>query len=143
MSLYRFFASDKEMPEFDNMLAVPIYNDDEPDAISFSSANGERMAMRINKEDDFYYASKFTEKKYINYIEWDYNDSNAEIIIKYINELLKDRFTVSLYNTWMNDKTPLVTTKVNITELTIKDIKNIWGQKFFSNNECLVVFKSF
>jgi hypothetical protein len=43
----------------------------------------------------------------------------------------------------MNDKTPLVTTKVNITELTIKDIKNIWGQKFFSNNECLVVFKSF
>jgi hypothetical protein len=62
MSLYRFFASDKEMPEFDNMQAVPIYNDGELDAISFSSANGELMAMRINKEDDFYYASKFTEK---------------------------------------------------------------------------------
>lgn len=59
MSYYRFFASDKEMPEFDNMKAKPIIVWGEVVAINFANASDEEMAMRIVKEDDFYYVKKF------------------------------------------------------------------------------------
>lgn len=82
MSYYRFFASDKEMPEFDNMKAMPIVVDGEVVAINFANRFDEDTAMRIVKEDDLCCAEKFTDKKYVNY-------------------------------------------------LSIEDIKEIWGQKFF------------
>jgi hypothetical protein len=37
------------MPEFDNMQAVPVYNDGEMVAVRFASGNGVRKAMRIKK----------------------------------------------------------------------------------------------
>lgn len=92
MSYYRFFASDKEMPEFDNMKAKPIIVRGEVVTINFANASDEENAMRIVKEDDFYYAKKFTDKKYVNYLEWYYNDDNAQVIVDYIKALMSDRF---------------------------------------------------
>lgn len=143
MSLYQFFASEKEMPAFDNMHVSPMFTNGEISALHFASGTNEKTAMRIIVEDDFCYASQHTDKKYINFIEWHYNDMNAKAIVDYIKVLLMDRFTVSLFNTWINDKTPIKTTKININELTANDIKNIWGQDSFERNECLIVFKSY
>lgn len=143
MSLYQFFASEKRMPAFDNLHVISKMENNEVIAICFLPGTSEITAMRIVEEDDLYYASQYTEKKYVNYIEWKYNDKNAEIILEYIKLLLKDRFTVSLYNTWMGDTTPVNTNKIHINSLTISDIKKIWGQSFFTNNECLIVFKNY
>ena len=129
------------MPELDNMNAKTISIDGEIIAITFNSSFDEITAMRINKEDDLYYASQFTDKKHVNYIEWYYNDDNAKVIIEYIRVLLKDRYTVSLFNTWMDDKSKVLIKKKNIADLTIQDVKHIWGQEFFKQNECLVVYK--
>ena len=143
MSYYRFFASDKEMPEFDNMKAKPIIVQGEVVAINFAKGIDEDTAMRIIKEDDFCYAKKFTDKKYVNYLEWYYNDDNAQLIVDYIRVLLEDRFTVSLFNTWTDDETKLIVKKIDVNDLRIEDIKKIWGQKFFEKNECLVVFRKY
>ena len=143
MSYYRFFASDKEMPEFDNGKAEPILVNGETVAISFANGSDEDTAMRIVKEDDFCCAEKFTDKKYVNYLEWYYNDDNAQVIVDYIKALLADRFTVSLFNTWTDDGSELLVKKIDVNDLDIRDIKAIWGQKFFERNECLVVFKTY
>ena len=143
MSYYRFFASDKEMPEFDNMKAKPIIMNGEVVAISFANGAEEDTVMRIIKEDDFCCAEKFTDKKYVNYLEWRYNDDNAQLIVDYIKALLVDRFTVSLFNTWTDDESELSIKKVDVDDLCIEDIKEIWGQKFFEKNECLVVFRNY
>lgn len=143
MSYYRFFASDKEMPEFDNRKAEPILVDGEIVAISFANGSDEDTAMRIVKEDDFCCAEKFTDKKYVNYLEWYYNDDNAQVIVDYIKALLADRFTVSLFNTWTDDGLELLVKKIDVNDLGIRDIKAIWGQEFFERNECLVVFKTY
>lgn len=131
------------MIEFDNMKAKPIIVQGEVVAINFANASDEETAMRIVKEDDFYYAKRFTDKKYVNYIEWYYNDDNAQVIVDYIKALLGDRFTVSLFNTWTDDETELLVRKVNVKDLGIKDIKGIWGQEFFERNECLVVYRNY
>ena len=127
MSYYRFFASDKEMPEFDNGKAKPVIVNGEVVAINFANGADENTAMRIVKEDDFCCAEKFTDKKYVNYLEWYYNDDNAQLIVDYIKALLADRFTK----------------KIDINDLSIEDIKEIWGQMFFEKNECLVVFRNY
>ena len=143
MSYYRFFASDKEMPEFDNRKAEPILVNGETAAISFANGADEDVAMRIVKEDDFCCAEKFTDKKYVNYLEWYYNDDNAQVIVDYIKALLADRFTVSLFNTWTDDGSELLVKKIDVNDLDIRDIKAIWGQEFFERNECLVVFRTY
>ncbi len=76
MSCYQFFASDKEMPEFDNGKAKPIIAD-------------------------------------------------------YLKALLADRFTVSLFNTWTDDESELCVKKVDVADLSIEDIKGIWGRSFW------------
>lgn len=143
MSYYRFFASDQEMPEFDNRKAEPIPVNGETAAISFANGADEDTAMRIVKEDDFCCAEKFTDKKYVNYLEWYYNDDNAQVIVDYIKALLADRFTVSLFNTWTDDGSELLVKKIDVNDLDIRDIKAIWGQEFFERNECLVVFRTY
>lgn len=143
MSYYRFFASDKEMPEFDNRKAKPIVVGNEVVAINFVNGFHEDTAMRIIKEDDFCCAKKFTDKKYVNYLEWYYNDVNAQLIVDYIKSLLADRFTVSLFNTWTDDESELSVRKINVNNLSIENIKEIWGQKFFERNECLVIFRNY
>lgn len=140
MSYYRFFASNKEMPEFDNRKAKPITVDGKVIAISFASEVDEEKAMRIRKEEDDYYAKKFTNKEHINYLEWCYNDENAHLIVDYIKDLLVDRFTVSLFNTWLGDESALVIKKIDVDDLCIEDIRELWGQKSFEKNECLVIF---
>ncbi|MCD8009681.1 MAG: hypothetical protein LUF34_02585 [Lachnospiraceae bacterium] len=142
MSYYRFFASDQEMPEFDNGKAQKLIIDGEVVAISFANGFDEDTAMRIVREDDFCCAEKFTDKKYVNYLEWYYNDENAQTIVDYVKALLADRFTVSLFNTWEGDESELLVKKVNVRDLRIEHIREIWGQKFFERNECLVVFRS-
>ena len=47
MSYYRFFASDKEMPEFDDEKAKPVVVNDEVVAINFANGADENTAMRI------------------------------------------------------------------------------------------------
>ena len=143
MSYYRFFASDQEMPEFDNGKAEPIPVNGKVAAISFANGADEDTAMRIVKEDDFCCAEKFTDKKYVNYLEWYYNDDNAQVIVDYIKALLADRFTVSLFNTWTDDGSELLVKKIDVNDLDIRDIKAIWGQEFFERNECLVVFRTY
>lgn len=143
MSNYQFFASEKPLKEFDNMHVLHRFTPEEESGIVFRQATSEETAMRIIKEDDFFYASQYTDKKYVNFIEWRYNDTNAKTILDYIKEHLKDRFTIQLFNTWMGDNSPLQCSKTHIDALTVEDIKNIWGQNFFYHNECLTVYKNY
>lgn len=82
-------------------------------------------------------------KKCRNFFEGEYSDTNANVIIDYIKIVLKDSFSISLFNTWMDDKSELVTRKICINDLTIEDVKGIWGQGYFKQNECLIVFRSY
>ena len=143
MSLYQFFASEKEMPEFDNMNPTVINVNGEHCVISCHSNFEKFVPMRILKEDDLSYAYSFTDKRFVNFFEGECSDTNAKVIIDYIKIVLKDRFCISLFNTWMEDKSELVTRKICINDLTIEEIKGIWGQRLFKQNECLIVFRSY
>jgi hypothetical protein len=125
------------------MKAIPIYKNGEIVQIRFESAFDERKAMRLISEDDVYYASKYTDKPYVNYLEWHYNEENAQVVMDYIKDHLKDRFTLRLYNTWESDDSPATVKKVPLDELTIEDIKWIWGRGCPDGNECLLVFKRY
>ena len=83
MSLYQFFASEKEMPEFDNMNPKAINVNGELCVISCHSNFEKFVPMRILKEDDLFYASSFTDKRFVNFFEGEYSDTNLEAI-KYL-----------------------------------------------------------
>ncbi|WP_044932486.1 hypothetical protein [Butyrivibrio sp. AC2005] len=140
MSLYQFFASDKPMPEFDNMHAEPVIKGGEIYAIKFRCGFNEETAIRIIIEDDLTYASQYTNLSYVNYIEWCYSDDRAEVLIDYIRNLLKNRKSVSLYNTWLDDKSELGIKKIHISKLTIEIIKDLWGKNYFNYNECCIIY---
>ncbi len=128
MSLYRFMASDKEMPEYgtNNTNTMVIVD-----------------GLDISKEEDMDYVSQYTDKEFVNYVEFNYNLENAQKVIDYIKDLLKDRFAVLLYNTWDTDKSPLTFKSININDLTVETIKELWGQESFKNNECLKIYKEY
>lgn len=98
-------------------------------------------SIRIVKEEDLEYARQYTDLGYINYIEWNYSKSNATRVIKYVKDVMLDRKELFLYNTWLDDKSPVVLRSKKLEEIDEDDIKNIWGKGYFEKNECLKIYR--
>ena len=99
--------------------------------------------MRIIVEEDTSVPLSYSKKKYFNFIEWKFNDKNAQIIIEFIKEHLEKSHSIELWNTWMGDVTKPKKSKISVDELNVEHLKNLWGKNYFENNECLIVFKSY
>ena len=141
MSLYQFFASDCELKEYDNLL-VSKMGDEVKSNVIVVAPRGEEDAIRIHTEKSRYLTDVYTTKKFCSYIEWYYNRKNAKVILDYIKEHLMYSKSIQLWNTWMGDGSEAEYKRVNICDLTIREIKNIWGQKSFSHTQCLIVYRS-
>lgn len=100
-------------------------------------------AIRIYPEDDLSYATKFTDKKYVNVIDLGFSDEAADEAFAYIRDLFKDRYSLWLYNTWMGDESPLRTTTKEFDDFTVDDLKDLWRKDHFKNNECLKIVKQY
>ena len=120
MSLYRFFASARELKEVVEM----------PDV------------MKISTLTDLTEVSNYTDKKNCAHIEWNYNEANAEVLISYIKEHLKICPRIELWNTMQGNKKDAIVTKCSKNILTKERIKEIWGKDSFEQPECLVVYNA-
>ncbi|MGN0466740.1 MAG: hypothetical protein ACI4F9_10400 [Lachnospiraceae bacterium] len=142
MSLYQFFASDKQLEVYDNKR---IIFDEKRQLLKGKrgkiSIFDELSSLRIFLEDDTTYMKLYTNKKYGAFIEWYYSDENAEVIIGYIKRHLKKSREIELWNVWLGEKENAKVTKRCIDDLTVLDIKNIWGKEFFEFAECLKIYR--
>ena len=139
MSLYQFFASNCELKEYDNMPVRKIKNNSQSN-IMVVAPRGEEDVIRIHTEKSRYLTDVYTPKKFCSYIEWYYNRKNAKVILDYIKEHLMYSKSIQLWNTWMGDVSEAEYKRVNICDLTIREIKDIWGQESFSHTQCLTVY---
>lgn len=142
MSNYQFFASSMPIKEYDN-LKVKKYDLYKDFCLIAKSPLDESRAMRIIKEEDLSLVKPYTDKSYCNYIEWLYNEENANIIVDFIKEHLQSNYTIELWNTWFGDYSNPEKYKIPVNRLQIKDIKKIWGKDYFDRNECLIVYKEY
>ncbi len=133
MSLYQFFASNKPLSKFSN---GKIISDTKGNISVIDEAN----ALCIFPEDDTIHMKLYTNKKFGAFIEWHYSDKNAETVIQYIKEHLKDTRVIELWNTWLDQKETANISKCHIDNLTVSNIKNIWGKDFYENAECLKIY---
>ncbi len=120
MSLHRFFASARELKDF----------------------NDNSNVMTIHTISDLSEVSNYTDKKNCASIEWNYNEENAEILINYIKDHLKICPRIELWNTMQGNKDNAVITKCSKYILTKEKIKEIWGKESFEQPECLVVYNA-
>ncbi len=118
MSLYRFFASARELKDEDN------------------------GQIKIAVENDLSIASKYTDKKNCASLEWAYNDQNAEVLIGYIKEHLKICPRIELWRTGNGDKSQAIIQKCSKNILNKEKIKEIWGGDASTKPACLVVYNS-
>ncbi len=142
MSYYIFFASDTPIKEYDN-LRVKKVDSSNISYLIMSSPMDEEYAMRIIKEDDISLARPYSKKKYVNFIEWKFNEKNAQIIIEFIKEHLEKSHSIELWNTWMGDVSEAKKLRVSVNELSIEHISSLWGKRFFEYNECLLIYKPY
>lgn len=142
MSLYQFFASNRKLEEYDNQRIVL---DSKKQILKGRrgkvSILDERNAIRILVEDDKECMNLYTDKKYGAFLEWNYTDKNAEEILCYISNHLKKTREIELWNVWLGSKEQIKIKKCCVDNLSIADIKNIWGQEFFKNAECLKIYR--
>lgn len=125
MSLYRFFASARELKEYPN-------NKDKNDNLS----------IRVVVENELSEASKYTDKKNCASLEWKYDDQNAEILIAYIKEHLKICPRIELWRTGVGEKGAAIIKKCSKNILNKEKIKEIWGMDSLDQPACLVVYNS-
>lgn len=94
----------------------------------FESIKGYDEYLNIVKEDYLENARIYTKKQYCAYVEWRYSDEYAEKIIEYIRQHLKTAKQIELWNVWLGPKEEgLRQKKCSLEQLTIEDIKGIWG----------------
>lgn len=133
MSLYQFFSSDKPLAGYNN---GKVISDNKGNISVIDEAN----ALCIFPEDDTAHMKSYTKKKFGAFIEWNYSDKNAETVIRYIKEHLKSSRVIELWNTWLDQKETADVSKCHIDNLTVSDIKNIWGKEFYEHAECLKIY---
>lgn len=124
MSLYRFFASSRELKEF-----------------AQEDTNEVLDSIRIVVENDLSVASKYTDKKNCASLNWKYNDQNAEVLIAYIKEHLKMCPRIELWRAGVGDKATAVIQKCSKNILNKEKIKELWGQDSLEP-ACLVVYNA-
>lgn len=144
MSLYQFLASDKKLESYDNQRIVldrknKILKGKEGKQRIFDI--DEQSAMRIYQEEDRKYVDLYTDKKYAAYIEWCYNEENVPILMEYIKQHLESARRIELWNVWLGPKEEVKKSACSIEELSIQNIKNIWGKEEFIYPECLTVYR--
>lgn len=142
MSRYQFFASNAPIKEYDNLKIkkITIHNES---AIYMKTPMDEWHGMRIIQEEDLTLTAPYTGKPYCNFLEWYYNDENAEIIVEFVKEHLATNASIELWNTWLEDRSAVRKRKIPVQDLKVEDIRELWGQDSFVQNECLVVYKAY
>lgn len=124
MSRYQFFASDEKLAEYDD----GIFSWDE--------------MLRIFVEDDLSIARRYTDRKYCAYLEWQYSEKMAEIIISYIKEHLKVASQIELWDTWLEEKEQPRIQKCSVRDVSVKDIAEIFDRECYDAPVCLVICRS-
>ncbi|PKM95616.1 MAG: hypothetical protein CVU84_02095 [Firmicutes bacterium HGW-Firmicutes-1] len=152
MSRFQFIASDSPLKDVKNpyieflsinmALARGIQLDDyildDPDIDRddvkrmFICDSEEHMhEIEIKQEESPSYAEKYTQKKYASELRWIYSEERALQLLDYIKEHLKDSNEVELWDTWMDDEQLATIPHCTFENLSLEDIKNIYGGNFF------------
>lgn len=143
MSSYQFFASDKELSEYDNGIISlgrkKLQNKMAKDS-SITEAD-ELLTMRICIEDDLSNMHRYTNKKNGAYIEWFYSEKNATVMVAYIKEHLRTATQIELWNTWLEEKKEPQIRKCFIHNLSTQNIAEIFNKDCYTGPECLVIYK--
>ncbi len=124
MSLYKFFASSRELKAFSN--------DDSSSTLE---------PMKIIVENDLSKVSRYTDKKNCALLSWKFSDKNAEILISYIKEHLKLCPRIELWRAGNGDKSNAIIQKCSKNILNAEKIKELWGQDSLET-ACLVVYNA-
>lgn len=119
MGLYRFLASDRVFKDYQEL--------DE---------------MKIISSNDMTIASNYTTKKNCAYLEWDYNENNAEKLISYIKEHLRICPRIELWCTNNKSTEDVIVSKCSKHILTKEKIKEVLGKDITEQPRCLVVYNS-
>lgn len=148
MSLYQFFASEKPLFVYDSKV-VGCERKSKSAKIAEKSecvntAELEMLkAIRIGHLGDLHYARMFTDMPYCADIEWHYNDQDAELILKYIQQYVETKRKIELWNTWMDYKAEVTYKSCSVEALAIQDIQEIWGKPYFEHHEYLKIYRQF
>lgn len=161
MSLYQFLASNKPLKNMVNpyiefisinqmiergMEIAEFILDDtqinrEEKIVLICDSEEHLYEIQIKCDDPNRYARDYTDKKYISEITWHYTQERAQQLLEYIRIQMELSDEIELWNTWMDDvKIPFVN-ECKLNELTIDDIKNVFGKDGFKSPECLRIKK--
>ena len=137
MSNYQFISSDIPLAYYDNYAVVMINGR----ILVEESQNkqGADFELRIIPENSTLFYKQYTNLRYCNYIEWMYSEKNALLIIEYTKSHLRKKGMVELWDTWLGEKGDPIIKRKRINEITVTDIKEIWGKTCFQNPECLQI----
>lgn len=159
MSLYQFIASNAPLKEVKNpyITEMSIYdmekqglevdhvllqdysgNKDEISILVFETEE-QLYETEIKKDNPDFYASDYTNKKYVSEVTWRYTEERAEKLLEYIKEHLEEAEEIELWNIWMDEVSKPVIYEKKQNTITIEDLKKLWAQDGFAYPECVIV----
>lgn len=141
MSSYQFFASDTPLREYENP-KIKLKADDKSTTLLYSTAD-ESCGMRIILEDDEDLRRRYTTLACSAYIEWNYSEENAKVLIAYIKEHLRNAPRIQLWNAWSGDKSLPQRKKIPANKLKETHILELWGNGFSGRTECLEIYRAY
>lgn len=139
MSSYQFFASNTPLKEYDNP-KISLKLGDKNTPLLYSTAD-ESCGMRIILEEDAELRKMYTTLPFSVYIEWNYSEENAKVLIAYIKEHLQSTSGIQLWNAWLGNQSLPRRKKISLAELKEEHILSIWGNGFSGRTEYLEVYK--
>lgn len=134
-----------KVPDF---LLEPSFDKDKPNVILWVDDEknfGEisiREFQRADICDDLY-----TQKRFLAYLEWDYTESRAENLIRYLQAHLLNAYEIELWRIWLgqwfDDGMPRIKKHhINIEQLTCLDLEKVFGKNNHEFPECIIVSRS-
>lgn len=161
MSLYQFLASDSKLLEVKNphikIMSInealssglhvdeSLLNNDidrnDKSVIMYCDSEEHLYEVEIRKEESPCYAEYYSTKKYYSILSWRYSKNRAEQLIEYIKQHLDKASNIELWNIWMDEAKKPKVYYCKIDDLTVENIRSIWGQGGFETPECLIIEK--
>lgn len=150
MSLIMFFASDKPFEIYEGIKMVNKKNQNIKMQKKLEEANVSILTKEMAMSDSFFVfkmdgnfddAMRYTKKKYCADIEWRYNDKDATLAISYIQQCMKETKELELWSIWQNEKREAQKKTIRLKDIKIEDIKEIWGQTWYTNPVCYTIKK--
>jgi hypothetical protein len=161
MSLYRFLASDLPLKDvhnpnielislnemFKRNLEVPEIllrnNDIDMDEKIILVCESEELLheLEIRKDNPEDHAADYTMKNFVSEVTFGYNHIRAEQLIRYIREHLLGSEEIELWCVWLGDVGDVEAEMKRQDDLTVEDIKRLFGATCFERPICLRVTK--